>query len=268
MPTLPDFHKFVAPLRRRLRAQRTPLRVAGAFVYLPVLLLLSGTGLFVLLTEAHMPFFTREAKAVYGIPFHAGALSDIAVFLWCAATSVCLLTSIVLWRNPAASDKARFLLGVGVFTAVLMLDDAFLLHENFGPEYLGLSEKVIYASYALFAVSLFAYYRRVIYRSAYVLLLLSLAFLAGSIAFDLMNEAGLLLSEAESRGLQHFLEDGSKLLGVAGWLGYFGWISYTSLIRQHTLETPVHSAVSISARSAPSRPAAQPSSPPNGSKDR
>lgn len=232
----PDTSMPADPLKRlgrRMRTQRTPLVVAGTFVYLPTLLLLVGTGIFVIGTNAHITFFLRDAKAVYDIPFHAGALSSIGILFWCGAATVCLFTSLVLYETAAASEKRQFLLNAGLLTSILMFDDLFLLHEDFAPNYLGLPGDVLYVLYAALAVTLLLYYRHVIVRSASALLLLSGAFLAGSIGFEVLHEYGLFLTGAESRGLQHFLEDGSKLLGVAGWFSYFAWTSYTSLVRPH-----------------------------------
>ena len=235
----PDTSTPVDPLKqlgRWMRTQRTPLVVAGTFVYLPTLLLLVGTGIFVMATNAHITFFLRDAKAVYDIPFHAGALSSIGILFWCGAATVCLFASLVLYETVAASEKRQFLLNAGLLTSILMFDDLFLLHEDFAPNYLGLPGDSLYVLYAVLAASLLLYHRHVIVRSAYVLLLLSGAFLAGSIWFEVLHEYGLLLAGAESRGLQHFLEDGSKLLGIAGWFSYLGWTSYTSLVHSHAAE--------------------------------
>lgn len=264
MHSLIDVSKAV----ERLKQQRTPLVLTGAFIYLPTVVVLAGTGIFAWVTQAHVTFFLRDAKAVYGIPFHAGALSSIGILFWCATVSTCLLTAIVLYRSSSESDKRQFLLNAGLFTSILMLDDLFLIHEEFAPNYLNLDGGILYVTYAILAVSLLLYYRHVIYRSAYALLLLGAAFLAGSIAFDLLHEYGLLLAGAESRDLQHFLEDGCKLLGIAGWFSYFGWVSYGSLVRQSTTETIASPTVPVTIERQPSHPAARHSTRSNGSSER
>lgn len=223
-------------LRKTLRPQRTPLVVALAFVYLPMALLLAGTGIFVMATDAHIVFFMDDAKAVYDVPFHAGALSSIGILLWCATATVTLFTSFVLRRTPPPSETRPFLLSAGLLTSVLLLDDLFLLHERVAPRYLGLSDELLYLLYAVLAGTMLFYYRHAILRSAYMLLLLSGAFLAGSLAFEVLHGYDLLLSSADARELQQFLEDGCKLLGIAGWFSYFGWTSYASLVRLHAAE--------------------------------
>ena len=228
--------RMLAQHLERLRSQRTPLGVALAFVYLPIALVLASTGLFVMATDAHITFFMDDAKAVYNIPFHAGALSSIGILLWCATTTVALFTWIVLSRTAPESERRPFLLSAGLLTSILMLDDLLLLHERFAPRSLGLSDDLLYLLYAVLAGAMLLYYRHVIYRSAYALLLLSGALLAGSLAFEVLHGYDLLLSGAGSRGLQQFLEDGCKLLGVAGWFSYLGWTSYTSLVHSHAAE--------------------------------
>lgn len=234
MPPLPNFHKFVASLRRRLRAQRIPLLGAGGFVYLPALLLLLGTVIFTLLTQAKIPFFLSEAKAIYSIPFHAGALSSIGILLWCAAASVCFLTATVLYGSPAESEKRRFLLSAGLLTSVLTLDDLFLIHEELAPDYLNLEEEIVLSFYLVLFIFFLARHIRTIFRTDFSILLTSLTFFAGSFVFDLLFQHRLMLVGAELRGLRYLLEEGSKLLGIAGWLGYFGRVCYASLVRQHS----------------------------------
>jgi hypothetical protein len=205
--------------------------VTGVCVYLPVLLILAGTGVFAMATDAHIAFFLKDAKASYDVPFHAGALSDIGVLLWCTTAVVCVFTWLVLRRTASPPAKSQFLLSAGLFTAMLMFDDLFLLHENFVPNHLGLEEDYLLLLYAVLAVALFLRYWDVIARTAYALLLLSGAFLAGSIMFDVLTPYWGLLSSTKYNGVQHLLEDGFKLFGIAGWLGYFGWTCYASLIR-------------------------------------
>lgn len=217
--------------------QSTPLAVAGVFIFLPVLLMLSGVVLFALTTGASLGFFVRDAKAIYSIPFHSGALSSIGVLLWCTTASVCVLAALVLHTVSAAPERKQFLLSAGLLTSVLMVDDLLLIHEVFAPTYLGIGESTLLATYALLTASMLLYFRSVISRSAYALLLISLAFLACTVAFDMPRVHSLLFSGTESRELRYLLRDGCKLFGIAGWFSYFGWTCYTSLVRQCTTQS-------------------------------
>ena len=218
-------------LAQCLRAQRRPLMIAGTFVYLPVLLLLLGTGLYTLVTPATLPFFLNEAKAIYSIPFHAGALSSVGVLLWGATASVCLFTSLVLHGSSLESDRTHFLLSAGLLTAVLTIDDLFLIHDDFAPNYLNISEKFVLSLLLISILYFLTYYLYTILKTDFFILLISLSLLAISFLSDLIFEYKLLFVGAELRGLRYLLEEGSKLLGIAGWLGYFGRVCYTSLVR-------------------------------------
>ncbi len=212
--------------------QRTPFFLTSAFLFVPILLLLSGTGLLTLPTDASPVFFLRDPKSIYEIPFHAGALSNIGVLLWCATASVCVFTALVLHTASAEPNKRKFLLSAGLLTSLLLFDDFFLLHEVFAPQYLGISANVLFFLYAVLSAALFVVFRRVVLRSAYALLLISGVFFSLSILFDELQM--IILSAApDLRGLQYLLEDGSKLIGITGWFNYFGWCSYTSLVQLH-----------------------------------
>lgn len=222
---------------RQIELQRTPLRKAGAFIILPIVLLLTGTVIYCLLTSADLPFFLRDAKAIYGVPLHTGALSSVGVLLWCTTGAVCLFASLVLHKTVRETEKKNFLMYAGLLTSVLMLDDLFLLHEAFAPAYLGVNESIVLTVYGLLVTILLARYRKVVYKSAYTLLALSLGLLASSIVLDLLIQYLSLLPGAELRGLRFLLEDGFKLLGIAAWFGYFGWTSYAALTRRHSART-------------------------------
>jgi hypothetical protein len=240
MPFPSDMSLFswtIERFKRPPKDQSTPLAVAGVFIFLPVLLMLSGVVLFALTTGASLGFFVRDAKAIYSIPFHSGALSSVGVLLWCTTASVCVLTSLVLRTVSAAPKRTQFLLSAGLLTSVLMVDDLLLIHEVFVPTYLGIGEGTLLATYAFLTASVLLYFRSVISRSAYALLLLSLAFLAGTIAFDMPGVHSLLFSGAGSRELRYLLRDGCKLFGIAGWFSYFGWTCYVSLVRQCTTQS-------------------------------
>lgn len=118
-------------------AQRVPLFIAAVFVYVPVLLLLLATGAVSSVTGVPIGRFTMDTTTAVGAPFYIGALSKIGIILWCAAASMCFLTSSVLHRTSTGSDEKRFFLGAGLVTSVLLIDDCFLVHEAFAPSYLG-----------------------------------------------------------------------------------------------------------------------------------
>jgi hypothetical protein len=147
-----------------------------------------------------------------GTKFYVGALSNIGVLLWCTAASVSIFTSHALRRSARNEDLRRFLLWFGVLSAVLMLDDLFLLHEGFFPKYLHLPQPLVLALYGLLALGVLVRFGRSILSTDYRLLALALVFLGLSVLIDLMPPI-----QSVYRPL---LEDGLKLAGIVLWSAY------------------------------------------------
>jgi len=199
--------------------------------YLPMLLLIAGACIIVLTTDVPLGHLTRDVTAVANLPFYTGALSTIGIILWSATASICFITSIVLRANSKDSDAVQFLFCSGTLTSILMLDDAFELHEN--TFRLGVSESVLLIMYILLAVILFSKYIKFIYHSDNCILLLSILFFAASVAFDKLNDYHMMhYLHVKSHGIMYLLEDGSKLLGIVGWLSYFGWTCFVLLTKK------------------------------------
>jgi hypothetical protein len=138
-----------------------------------------------------------------------GFASNIGVLYWAAAAACCALAAAALWRGATPWPKVRMLATGALFTAFLCIDDLFMLHESVFPR-LGLPQLVTFGSYGLLALAYLVVNWRLIRDEELVLFLASVGFLAFSVAVDLHGHNGgklwLLV-----------LEEGSKLMGVAGW---------------------------------------------------
>jgi hypothetical protein len=138
-----------------------------------------------------------------------GFASNIGVLYWAAAAACCAMAAAVLWRGATPRPKVRMLLTGALFTGFLCIDDLFMLHESVFPR-LGLPQLVTFGSYGLIALAYLVVNWRLIRDEELVLFLASVGFLAFSVAVDLHGHNGgklwLLV-----------LEEGSKLMGVAGW---------------------------------------------------
>jgi hypothetical protein len=200
------------------------------------MILLLATGVVSMVKDVPIELFMRDTTVVARVPFYFGAISNIGILLWCATASMCLLTSGVLHRVSTRSKDKLFFLGAALITSVLMIDDLFLVHEALGPLYLALPSDAFFVSYGVLALAFFLYYYRFILHTDYILLLLGMVFLAGSVVLDLLADNNLLLS-IMSTGVQYFLEDGFKLLGIAGWFSYFGGECFRRLVRQDGRES-------------------------------
>ena len=201
------------------------------FLYLPIVLFL------VLLSsisrasgDITLSYFTRDISALGGLPFYAGLVSQIGGLFWSAALAICLFTYILLRRQDSKSSR-QFLLHAALLTAVLMLDDFFLFHEDIGPDYLHIGEKAIVLFYLLLCIGFLLFNIREIMSSEFVILGAALALFGMSIFID-----GVDLDEIDlydrliNDQLEIFLEDGLKFVGVATWLAYFARYGYQKIV--------------------------------------
>jgi hypothetical protein len=220
---------------RATRSRRATWRAVLAFVYAPALLLVVGVGVVGGTTGVSVAQLTRDTVSLAGVPLYTGAISNLGILLWCATAAVCLLTALVLRARGGElggrPEAAGFLLGAGLLTAALLVDDAFLLHEGVAPRFYGhVGTNLLFALYGAATAWVLWRGRHVIARSEAGLLALALAFLVASVGVDEIHDFGLFsLSPAGFDELGLLLEDGVKLLGIAGWLGYFGTTCYQLL---------------------------------------
>jgi hypothetical protein len=203
-----------------------------ALLYAPIVLL------FVLLSTISrasdnitLSYFTRDISAIGNLPFFAGLVSQLGGLLWAATLAVCIFAFFIIGKQDQnAGASRRFLLQAGILTLVLMLDDFFLFHEDIGPDYLNVSEKVIVLTYlVLCALFLILNYREIL-ASEYLILGLALGMFAVSIFLDAADlddyeRYGSFFSEQ----FQIFLEDGFKSVGVVTWLAYFARYGYQKI---------------------------------------
>ena len=216
---------------KRFSSQIRPLLTVLISAYFPALLLLSVVALLSSKTSVPIAHFTRDTVSVAGAPFYAGILSQIGILLWSASASICLLTSAVLHRVSSRSKTKAFILGAGLLTVVLMLDDAFLVHEKIAPRYFHLSSNILFALYGVMITVFLISFRHIILRSDYILLVVSFGFLAASVVFDKLHDYGLFyLLGVDSVGVKYLLEDGCKLLGIAGWFTYWAPTCFVVLV--------------------------------------
>ena len=141
-----------------------------------------------------------------------GFFSNLGVLLWCSAASVCFFASMLLIQRKADRRKILFVVSAGLFTGLLLFDDLFLAHEVIYPKVLRVDEKYVFAAYVIFAAIYLSFFRNLIVRNGYSLMLLSLILFAISIFVDILHgEAGVL---------QRIAEDGAKFIGIATWTAF------------------------------------------------
>ncbi len=156
-------------------------------------------------------WMTRDPVALldYENPF-IGAISHAGVLFWAAAAAVARFSA-ALFRSRSQPALAACYLQGAALSALLLFDDLFMLHERVLPALLGVPEAAIYAVYACAAGAYLIRCRAVLLAAPHGALAAALGFFAFSMAADFLGDFPG----------QTFLEDGSKLLGVACWCAFF-----------------------------------------------
>jgi len=188
-------------------------------VYVPPLLVVVATGIVSVVKNVPASKFTRDPAVLLGTHPLVGMMSNVGILLWAGAAAVCLFTALVLNMKKESPAHRGFLAGAGLFTLWLLCDDLFLFHEWLFPTVLGVSDKVLFLAYGcLTAVFLFRFRRYILHSTPWLVLGLALAFFAISMGLDRLPEDMFVWDPL------YLLEDGAKLLGIVGWLWYFGTV--------------------------------------------
>jgi hypothetical protein len=186
------------------------------WLYLPAGLLLLAVLWTSLRTGVPLAMFTRDpADITHTSPF-LGVVSNVCILLWCASAAICLFSFLIFWKKGSKSTAVFFLMA-GLLTTLLMLDDLFLLHERIFPQYLHWRQRYIYLGYVSMVFAYLVAFRKVIFKNNFLLLALALGFFFLSVVVD-----GIAAKMEDFIPLYHLYEDGFKLFGITGWLGYFG----------------------------------------------
>lgn len=192
-------------------------------VWGPLIVVLAAALVVTMVTEVSVRQLTQDPTTVLGAPFYIGLLSNLGNVLWASAAAICLLPPLAL-RSIIASEWTRFLLASGLFTAVLLVDDIMLVHDEILPRYAGISGELYGILYVVAMLGYLVAFRRALMRTNYVLLAAALTCFGVSTLVDLGSSR---LSEIIASSIVIFVEDGAKFLGIGTWLAYF-----VSVVRQ------------------------------------
>lgn len=162
----------------------------------------------------------RDPNAVSHKPFYVGLFSQLGMFIWAASTAICFFVAGYLHKTQHDKNLTKFFIASGFITLMLALDDGFMLHEAFFPEFLGISEKIVYLFYMLIIASYLLYFFSFIIKSDFILLVAAFAFFALSIVIDTVNALPINI---------YLIEDGFKMIGIISWLAFFTKTAFTTL---------------------------------------
>ncbi len=216
-------------------AQELPLHLVLR-TYGPVIMLLSIAAILSVTTDIHASVLLADTAATADVPWYTGSLSYLGGLLWCAAASICAFCGVLIRRTGLVPADASFLLVSAGLTALPLVDDIFLLHEEVFPLLYPAAEPVYTGVYGLLALGYLVAFRARLVTSSGVLLLIAASFLGMSMAFDAALDLGIVWIGNWS--VRYLIEDGLKLLGIATWFVGLAHASMTSLRSQLPVTVP------------------------------
>ncbi|GEM_PF-414010 len=176
--------------------------------------------------------FTRDIAAIEGASPFKGVISTSGCLLWMASAAVALLPAYVLLATGERRGERRFLFLSAAFSALLMADDTFMMHEQ-APELFGISEHALIGIYITIATAMFVAYRRIIAQSCWPLLAGAVALFSAAIAADQLHDLDLLNVKAlAGDDLHYVLEDGLKFLGITAWFAFYLCVSTRVMVEE------------------------------------
>lgn len=196
-----------------------------AKIFVPTLFFLALLYVFAKMNGINLSYITRDPIQLLNGKPYTGILSNIGIIFWCFTIAI-LFFSAKIARNPGRPKILyQFFFFAGLLTLLLLADDLFLFHDVIFPDYLNLNEIFFYIFYGLSVVALLYFFRKVILKSDYVLLLLAFVLLGSSVIMDLdiVYSMGIYLPGS------WLIEDGFKFMGIISWFVYFVRICYTNI---------------------------------------
>ena len=156
-----------------------------------------------------IPELTRDVNAIANIPIYTGFFSQLGIFFWAPTAALCFFTYRILSSTGVPKKQMFFFLFAALLSLLLGLDDVFLLHEQFFPRVIGISERFVFLIYGLFTISFLILFRYLILKTPYIILLVAFMGFGLSIVSDIVHDFGFLF------------EDGAKMFGLVSWFMYF-----------------------------------------------
>lgn len=155
-------------------------------------------------------YFTRDpASTTKQTPF-LGILSNLSVILWGMAAAIAFTSSLQMRSRLEMQRVAQFFLYLSILSLILMLDDLLQIHETLAPDYLGVNEKLVLITYAIYLAGVLFIHRKDIRETQFSILFISLFFFVASV-----------VAEKNDVPWPYLFEDGLKFLGIGFWLLYF-----------------------------------------------
>lgn len=201
-------------------------------VYLPICSIIFLVWLIDKFSSISVYELVADSNEIGRIAPYAGIVSNLGILLLCCATSICFFSSYLIDANNKNNKKWKlFFRCSGYFVLLLLIDDAFQIHENFSTLLFGadanitvvnkklenILEAIIFGFYGAIFFCYGFYFRKLIYRTEILAFLLAFVFFFISLAVDFMPE---------NLKAHFILEEGFKLLGIASLMAYYIKVCY------------------------------------------
>jgi hypothetical protein len=212
-----------APGDQRNESRDPPLRgqvAIGALIVALTMGLLAAFGLIGGVLDVPFAVFTKEIAEQFDVASYTGFLAHITWFMWVIAGTAGLLSAAVLRRTDPSDRRIHFFVAASVLTAVLLLDDFAMLHEQWLPR-IGIPEEALYVFYAVILAALLLWFRPQFVQGGALLAAAAGAFWAASLGADFVQEQWGVHA--------HAVEDGAKMIGTALWSTFMVWSSLRCL---------------------------------------
>jgi hypothetical protein len=189
-------------------------------IYMPGILFIGSMCLYSLMNDFHFTDLSEDSIQTMDAPKYMGLIARAEVVLMCAIAAILLFASRIAKVLQKPGEVKGFLLFGGLLSLLLMCDDFFMFHDWVFRDIIPLPENLIFAFYAISGVSFLFYYRKLILKTDYVILLIGFGLLGVSVIVDAVIVIGFYWK------YEAVLEDGAKFLGMVSWFTYFLRTSY------------------------------------------
>lgn len=203
-----------------LKSQFVSLIPAFLLIYIPSLAFFCALLLVHATTDVSMSVFLDDPLSYVSYPSYIGLASNVGILLWCASASVMIFAYLILRKKGFTGESVSFLLVFGLITALLGLDDLFMIHEAVGDGFVAafgtsddLGEGVAFGVYILLFVIFAIKYIKVILRTEYLLFISFIILCAINIIID-------LAPFDFSREVACYVEEITKFLAIVNWFAY------------------------------------------------
>jgi hypothetical protein len=205
-------------------------------VYVPFTLLLVVLLVLYLTIGVPMSIYFDDTSAVFKYGSLNGLISNIGIFLLASAASVFVFSYFFMKDRDYDRNVLSFLMSFGIITAILMIDDWFLIHEMVGDLLAGIflvsedvGELLTFIIYAGIFVYFTIRYRKIICQTEYFLFTSAIVLLGISLAIDLNSfifplEEGTIWFKIFAVG-----EEVVKFFAIINWFTYAIRTSYKLL---------------------------------------